>query len=124
VGATVSYRLDQALAFQGMLGWSFGQRQLQVSADAIYDVMEIPSDDDMGFSYPLYFGAGLRVRSGHPSGAANRPGATTGVRFPLGVGVIPDRSTVEVFFELVPVMVFAPYIHGGWDAGLGGRISF
>ncbi len=124
VGASGSYRMDDRLAFQGQLGWSFGQRQLHLSADAVYDVVEIPSDDAMGFSYPVYLGSGLRLRSGHPKGAANRPGATLGLRFPVGVAVIPEASAVEVFFELVPVLVVLPYIDGGVDAALGGRIVF
>ena len=124
VGITAAYRVDERLAAQGLLGWSFGQRQLQISADAIYDLLEIPSDDAMGFSYPVYVGAGLRVRAGHPKGAPSRPGATLGFRIPLGVGVIPDASPVEVFFEIVPVIVVAPEVDGGVDAALGGRFYF
>jgi len=124
VAATASYRLDDKLAGQALFGWSFGQRQVHLSADAIYDVIEIPSDDAMGFSYPVYLGAGLRLRAGHPKGAPNRPGATLGFRFPLGVGVVPDASPVEVFFEIVPVMVVLPLVEGGVDATLGGRYYF
>jgi hypothetical protein len=121
---TGSYRVDPRFAAQAELGWSFGQRQLHISADGVYDLLEIPSDDAMGFSYPVYAGAGLRLRAGHPRGAANRPGATLGVRLPIGVGVVPDASPVEVFFEIVPVMILLPYVHGGVDAALGGRVFF
>jgi hypothetical protein len=124
VGVTASYRLDDRVAVQGQLGWSFGQRQAHMSIDGIFDVLEIPSDDAMGFTYPIYMGAGLRLRAGHPKGAPGRPGATLGLRLPVGVGVIPDDSPVEVFFELAPVLVFVPYAAGGVDAALGGRVVF
>ena len=124
VAVTAAYRIDDKLSGQALLGWSFGQRQLHLSADAVYDLFEIPSDEAMGFSYPIYMGGGLRLRSGHPEGAPNRPGATLGLRFPLGVGVVPDASPVEVFFEIVPVMVFVPTLEGGVDAAFGGRYFF
>jgi len=124
VGISAAYRVDEKLAGQGVVGWSFGQRQLHLSADAVYDLIEIPSDDAMGFSYPVYMGGGLRIRAGHPKGAPNRPGATLGLRLPVGVGVVPDASPVEVFFEIVPVLVLLPHIDGGVDASLGGRFYF
>jgi hypothetical protein len=124
VGTTASYRVNDRAAVQGQLGWSFGQRQVHFSVDGIYDVLEIPSDESMGFAYPLYLGAGLRLRAGHPKGAPDRPGATLGLRLPVGVGVIPDASPLEVFFELVPVLVIVPYVTGGVDAVLGGRVVF
>ena len=124
VAVTAAYRMDDKLAGQALLGWSFGQRQLHLSADAVYDIFEIPSDDAMGFSYPVYLGGGFRMRSGHPEGAPNRPGATLGLRLPVGVGVVPDASPVEVFFEIVPVLVFVPIVEGGVDAAFGGRFYF
>jgi hypothetical protein len=124
VAITAAYRLDDKMAAQGLLGWSFGQRQVHLSADAVYDLIEIPSEEAMGFSYPVYLGGGLRLRMGHPKGAPNRPGATLGLRLPIGVGVIPDASPVEVFFEIVPVLVFLPIVEGGVDATLGGRLYF
>jgi hypothetical protein len=124
ISLTGSYRVDDKLAAQGLLGWSFGQRQLHISVDGVYDLLEIPSDEAMGFSYPVYLGAGLRIRAGHPKGAPSRPGATLGLRLPIGVGVVPDASPVEVFFEIVPVLVFVPVVEGGVDATLGGRVFF
>ena len=118
VGVTAAYRVDDKLAGHGLLGWSFGLRQLHLSADAVYDLMEIPSDEAMGFSYPVYLGGGLRIRAGHPRGAPNRPGATLGFRLPLGVRLVPDASPVEVFFEIVPVLVVLPVGDGGVDGPL------
>ena len=124
VAATVAYRWNEDMTVQLAQGWSFGQQRFHMSADYLYTFTEIDSDESMGLSYPVYVGAGLRLRAfGTPSSASEERG-NFGFRFPIGAAVSPDHIPMEVYFEMAPVWVVAPISHGGFDGGIGGRLFF
>lgn len=120
VGASASYRFQERIAAQAHLGWRFSQQRAHLSVDGIFDLVDIPTDDAMGFHYPLYMGLGLRLLS---RGAGGQKSGL-GLRFPIGVAVIPDASPIEVFFELAPVIAVVPAGPVGLDTVLGGRVTF
>jgi hypothetical protein len=120
VGASASYRFQERIAVQAHLGWRFSQHKAHLGVDGIIDLIDIPTDDAMGFHYPLYMGLGLRLLS---RGSRGSKGGL-GLRIPTGVAVIPDASPIEVFFELAPVLAVVPAGPVGLDAVLGGRVVF
>jgi hypothetical protein len=120
VGATASFRFHPRFAAQMHAGWRFSQQRAHWNLDGVADLIDIPTDDAMGFTYPVYAGLGLRVLSTSASGRKT----AVGLRIPMGVAVIPDASPVEVFFEVTPVAPLAPKGPMGLDAVLGCRVVF
>ena len=124
VAATVAYRWNEEMTVQLAQGWSFGQKRFHMSADYLYTVTEIESDEGMGLSYPVYVGAGLRLRAFGSNAPASEDRGNFGFRFPIGAAVSPDHIPLEVYFEMAPVWVVTPISHGGFDGGIGGRLFF
>ncbi len=119
VGGSAAYRFNERLAVQSHLGWRFSQRRFHWSFDGVYDLVDIPTDDAMGFTYPVYMGLGFRVLSGNSYDLSS----SMGMRIPMGVAVIPESSRVEVFLELAPVIELVPSGPVGLDAVLGCRVA-
>jgi hypothetical protein len=124
VAATAAYRWNEEMTVQLAQGWSFGQKRFHMSLDYLYTFAEIDADEGMGLSYPVYVGAGLRLRAFGTSDSASEERGNFGFRFPIGAAVSPDHIPVEVYFEMAPVWVVAPISHGGFDGGIGGRLFF
>ncbi len=122
VAATAMLRWNEREAIQGVVGWSFGQKRMHVGADYLYTATEIEADDRMGLRYPVYVGAGLRVRMLGEDTTAGKERGNVGLRFPFGVSVEPDHLPLEVYFEMAPVWVMIPVSHGGFDGGIGLRV--
>ena len=124
VSANVAYRIDTVQTVQLIQGWSFGQKRMHMSADYLYTVTEITSDDTVGLRYPVSVGLGFRGRFFGSGTLAAEERGSFGLRFPLSVSVEPDTIPLEVYFEMAPVWVVAPISHGGFDGGIGGRLFF
>ena len=124
VAVSVSYRWTDQMTVQLAQGWSFGQKRMHMGLDYLYTFSEIPSDDAMGLRYPVYVGAGLRLRAFGNGGSASDDPQDFGFRFPIGAVAAPDHIPMEVYFEMAPVWVVAPRTRGGFDGGIGGRLFF
>ncbi|MGB0639356.1 MAG: hypothetical protein ACPGTU_08490 [Myxococcota bacterium] len=124
LGFTVAYRWEEKMAVQVLNGWSVGGNGLHISGDFLYTVAEIPSDEGMGLNYPVYMGAGLRIRMSGPDTPAYKAGGSVGFRFPIVAAVTPDHIPLEVFFEMVPVWIIWPESHPSFDGGIGARLYF
>ncbi len=123
VALSLAYRLNDQMTIQLAQGWSFGQKRMHTGLDYLYTFSEIPSDDGMGLSYPVYVGAGLRLRAFGGGSPSDDP-QDFGLRFPIGAVAAPDHIPMEVYFEMAPVWVVAPRSRGGFDGGIGGRLFF
>ena len=64
---------------------------------------------------PVYIGAGARLIT---------PYTEVGLRIPLGITYLFDNVPIDLFAEIVPVFVFAPYAAGDLDGGVGIRFYF
>jgi len=124
VSATLAYRWNDEMTVQLAQGWSFGQKRFHMGLDYLYTFTEIDADEGMGLSYPVYFGAGLRLRAFGSSDSPSEEPGSFGFRFPVGAAVSPDHVPIEVYFEMAPVWVVAPTSRGGFDGGIGGRLFF
>jgi hypothetical protein len=68
--------------------------------------------------FPLYYGIGGRFNNG---GGYN---GSLGIRGVFGVVWFPHSTSIDVFFELVPVLQLSSPVGMGIDAGLGIRYFF
>ena len=124
VSVSLAYRWNDEMTVQLAQGWSFGQKRMHMGLDYLYTFSEIPSDDGMGMRYPVYVGAGLRLRAFGSGGSPSDDPQDFGFRFPIGAVAAPDHIPMEVYFEMAPVWVVAPRSRGGFDGGIGGRLFF
>ncbi len=124
VAVSLAYRWNENMTVQLAQGWSFGQKRMHTGLDYSYTFSEIPSDDGMGMRYPVYVGAGLRLRAFGSGGSPSDDPQDFGLRFPIGAVAAPDHIPMEVYFEMAPVWVIAPRSRGGFDGGIGGRLFF
>lgn len=67
-------------------------------------------------SLPVYYGIGGRVLSQKKNRA--------GIRFPVGLAYLFDRTPLEIFFEIGPVLDLIPATDISIGAGLGVRYYF
>ena len=98
-------------AIDGAVAWSFsGQDSLHLHADYLvhsFNLITVKRG-----RLPLYFGIGARLKLGDPS--------RFGVRIPVGVSYIFEETSLDIFFELVPIFDLAPDtdFKVGWGIGI------
>ena len=98
------------------LAWSFGNDgHVHIHGDYLFhnfDFFEIDEGD-----LPVYFGIGGRVR-------LEDDDSRIGLRLSVGIEYILESAPVSFFFELAPIVDFAPETEGNFNGGLGVRYIF
>jgi hypothetical protein len=98
-------------AIDGAVAWSFDKESsMHVHGDFLLHKLRL-SDVDKGELLP-YYGIGGRIKFEDDS--------KVGVRFPLGIDYLFDRSPFDFFLEIVPILDLAP----STDFSLNGAIGF
>jgi len=118
-GVTGKYWLDDVWALDGALGADRGE--FDVHMDFLWHNEEflgqhnlLPKDLDA--KVPVYLGAGARVLFADK--------AEFGIRFPVGVSVLPNNTDWEFFGEFAPVLRVTPDVGINADYALGVRYYF
>jgi hypothetical protein len=116
-GASLKYWLNDTLAVDGAIGWSFHREtDLHLHSDVLwhkFDLISVPEG-----RMPLYFGVGARVKF------RDNDDDQVGIRVPVGVSYIFEKVPVDIFLEVAPVIDFTPSVRGGFTAGIGARYWF
>ena len=98
------------------IAWSFNNDgHVHIHGDYLFhnfNIFEIGKGD-----LPVYFGIGGRVR-------LEDDDSRVGLRFSVGMEYIPEDTPVSFFFELAPIVDFAPETEGSFNGGLGVRYIF
>lgn len=107
------HTLDAAAA------WSLPDDRLHLHGDYLFVVYTAQDPLVPEVAFPLYVGAGGRVRLGW-----SESGSTLGVRVPLGVSVVPRSLDLplDAFLELAPVVGLLPETTLDFDAAIGVRV--
>lgn len=102
-------------AIDGAVAWSFSNEDsLHLHADyLIHNFNLIKVERGM---LPVYYGLGLRLKVEDRS--------IFGFRIPVGVNYIFDKASLDVFFELVPMLDLAPDTDFRIAGGIGIRYYF
>ncbi len=104
-------------AFDIGLAWSFaGNSSLQLHADLLFHEFGQfrPRRGRLG----LYYGLGGRVKTKEDDKTV------LSVRIPLGLTYIFERTPLDLFFELVPLLDLTPETRGDVQGALGVRYYF
>jgi hypothetical protein len=113
IGVTAKYWLSNMYAADAALGWSpYSHSSAEIHADFLVNDFDCfqPSSGRL----PIYAGIGLlgRFRDHHESNLA-------GFRFPLGISYMFDNTPIDVFAEIAPEAIFAPFGRLSFDASVG-----
>jgi hypothetical protein len=118
IGVNAKYWLTDMCAVDGAFGWSpYSHSTVEIHADFLvhdFDLITPPSG-----RLPLYIGAGIlgRFRDSHHSNLA-------GFRFPIGASYMFEDCPFDIFAEIAPEAIFAPFGRGGVDGTVGFRYWF
>lgn len=114
-GISAKKWLDDKSAFDGAVAWSFTTpSSFHLHADYLYHDFNI-FDVKKG-KLPLYFGVGFRIRIGDED--------RVGIRIPVGICYIFEKSPLDTFFELGPVLDLTPATKLRLTASVGIRYFF
>jgi hypothetical protein len=119
-GLTVAARPNDHNAVQGHLSWSVAHSRVRLSADYLQSVVVIDTAGEIDL--PVYVGAGatLGVDGAQPWGES----PWLGLRVPIGLAMVPDRTPIELFGEIVPELFVLPELLGGLEGAIGARLYF
>jgi len=103
------------IAIDGAVAWSFsGEDSLHLHADYLVHSFNLITVERGRL--PIYFGLGARLKLGDPS--------RFGIRIPVGVSYIFEEASLDIFFELVPILDLAPDTDFKIAGGIGIRYYF
>lgn len=116
-GISGKYWVTSNIAVDGAAAWSFASDDgVQLHADVLYhkfDLFNVKTG-----KLPIYFGAGARIK--FTIDDDNR----FGMRVPVGIDYIFENVPLDIFFELVPIIDFAPSTKFAFNGGVGVRYFF
>jgi hypothetical protein len=118
IGADVKYWLNETMAIDGALGWSFhDDTDVYLHSDFLWHNFQlIPVSQGQ---MPLYFGVGALARFRHGDDANQ-----AGIRAPVGISYMFDNVPVDIFAEVAPAIDVAPFVRGEVTGGIGIRYWF
>jgi len=120
LGATVKLWTAPDQAFVGDIGASyFGP--LRIQADYLWHFSPFHS-----YIVKMYAGPGLALAFGSSNDRFfddedNASHLGVGARVMFGINIIPERTPVEIFLEVGPMIAFVPAVGVGIDGGVGIR---
>lgn len=118
IGINAKYWLTDTYAVDGAIGASpYSHSSAEIHADFLihnFDLFTLDSG-----KLPVYIGGGIlgRFRSDGRSDLA-------GFRFPIGISYMFDYAPVDIFAEIAPEIIFAPFGRGCLDGAVGIRFWF
>lgn len=102
-------------AFDGAVAWSFrNEAAIHLHADYLIHKFGLLKVEEG--SLPIYFGIGARLKLGEDASLA--------VRVPVGVDYLFAHDPLDIFLELVPMLVLTPSTEAQVSGGLGIRYFF
>jgi hypothetical protein len=116
----VSFKLwtGEKTAFDAAAAWSFvGGTYFQVHGDLLFhnfDLFEVETG-----TMALYYGFGGRVKLAEAGGDTK-----FSLRVPLGISYQFERTDIELFLEIAPMLDLAPKTQGSIAGGIGFRYFF
>ena len=123
-GLSLAYRPPDSDAYlQAAAGWSLSDEKVSINLDYMYTIITFDSPDDPSLTFPVYVGAGARVRVGRDELISDFNRASSiGARIPVGVAFTPQNVAMDIYLELVPTLVILPETTITVGAGIGIRV--
>lgn len=88
---------------------------MSLSGDYLWHSFDVIHSNER---FPIYYGVGGVIASGGPNEAA------LGIRGVFGLDWLSRHAPIDVFLQVVPVLVLAPSTDFEFGAGIGVRFFF
>ena len=113
IGVTAKYWLTDNYAVDGAFGYSpYSHSSVEMHADFLLNDFDMLTPESGRM--PVYFGGGLLVRIRNDGRSS-----LGGFRFPVGVSYMFEDMPFDIYAELAPEIIFAPFFRGGIDGAVG-----
>ncbi len=119
-GASLAWRPSAWNAVQSAIGWDLSASRIDASVDYLRSLTIV--EPVASVRMPVYVGIGGGVVTEEPGMFGE--GAGVAARVPVGVSVFFEQVPIEVFAQVVPQLRVLPNTGFGVDAGVGGRFYF
>jgi hypothetical protein len=116
VGVSAKYYFSKTLALDAAAGWALSEDKFRLHSDFLFNNYKLLSKVFDDFPMVFYYGAGAKF--------VFTDEFTMGVRIPVGVLHNFRKPSIDLFFELVPVIVLTPDVDLDFDAAIGARYYF
>jgi hypothetical protein len=124
-GISLKIWQGRTTAIDGALAWSFVDDFVQIHGDYLkHDLNLIKVEKGQ---LPFYYGIGGRIRffdENNPSNGPSNDKTRLGVRVPLGLAYLFEKTTLDIFLEVVPILDLIPTTEFDLDAAIGIRYFF
>jgi hypothetical protein len=130
-GISLKGWISEDRAIDGAVAWSLHSGSyISLHADYLFHNMDLIKINKGRL--PLYYGPGLRLRSWTGDRYWDRGGwhhydggrAGLGIRFPVGLDYLPEKTPVDVFLEIVPALDLVPETDFDITGAIGVRYWF
>jgi hypothetical protein len=124
-GVSLKQWIGPATAIDAAMAWSFDRNtSVQLHGDYLlhdYNIIQLRPG-----RWPVYYGAGARVKfdDERKRGDRTRTNTRVGLRVPLGVAHLFDDYPLDAFIEVVPILDLAPSASFALNAAIGIRYFF
>jgi hypothetical protein len=117
----------KSTAIDGALAWSFaGNDFFQIHGDYLshnFALLKVEKG-----KLPFYYGIGGRIKffgdGSNRRGRDNNDKTRIGVRVPLGLAYLFERTALDIFLEVVPILDLIPETEFDLNAAIGIRYFF
>lgn len=125
-GVSVKKWISPENALDAGLGWSFSEHEsLQFHGDFLIHNFNVLKTEVHAGRLPVYFGVGGRLKLQDENHGREHDGdASIGVRIPFGISYLFDKSPVDIFAEIVPILDVVPDADFDINAAIGVRVYF
>jgi hypothetical protein len=123
-GISLKSWLGKSTAFDAALAWSFdGNDFIQVHGDYLTHNFTLLTVEKGRL--PFYYGIGGHIKFFNTEGKKSDDTRTRlGVRIPLGLAYLFEKTTLDIFVEVAPVLNLVPETEFELGAALGIRYFF
>ena len=103
-GIALVWRDDAKDSINAVIAGNISPRTLHVHVDYQLNLVSLDDPNAPNIAFPLYIGAGLRLRMNEDENRGTAKDPFLGLRFPLGITVLPPSFPVDGFIEFAPVI--------------------
>ena len=114
-GISAKYYINDKHAVDLGIGWSLSKNEVRLHSDYLFHDYKL-INDAINFPIIFNFGGGVKLLFSDS--------VEIGFRIPLGLLYNFQKTPIDIFFEVVPVLELIPDTELGFDAALGARFYF
>lgn len=103
-GVALVWRDDAKDSLNAVIAGKLAPKTLHVHLDYQLNLVSLDDPNAPDIAFPLYIGVGLRLRLNEEENRGTARDPFLGLRFPLGIAILPPAWPIDGFIEFAPVL--------------------